>query len=195
MGQMSNVCRIFNDDVGVSNQTDPMPSFVSIFTCCLLCSGRTNVQNWQKSAGMLPHPGILSRHVQPMRLAKNYTFRPGFLQALQQPLFPMKSTVPHVFWNVHPQYSYLSLGCSKKAEQCMLNYARSLVGKPFSNVGMARSIVFPRRTDGESFFCAGTLNTFDKKMLLAMLYHDVIFVRRTRCVHFEKRGIDVRRSQ
>ena len=53
------------------------------------------------------------------------------------------------------QYSYLSLGCSKKAEQTMLNYARSLVGKPFSNVGMARSILFPRHTTGESFFCAG----------------------------------------
>ena len=52
------------------------------------------------------------------------------------------------------QYSYLSLGCSKKAEQTMLNYARSLVGKPFSNVGMARSILFPRHTTEESFFCA-----------------------------------------
>lgn len=39
----------------------------------------------------------------------------------------------------------------------MLAYARSLVGKPFSNIGMARSIVFPRKSDGNSFFCAGTL--------------------------------------
>jgi hypothetical protein len=37
----------------------------------------------------------------------------------------------------------------------MLAYARTLVGKPFSNMGMARSIFFPRKTDGESFFCAG----------------------------------------
>ena len=37
----------------------------------------------------------------------------------------------------------------------MLNYAKSLVGKPFSNVGMARSIVYPRQTDDSSFFCAG----------------------------------------
>ena len=37
----------------------------------------------------------------------------------------------------------------------MLAYARTLVGKPFSNLGMARSIFFPRTTDGESFFCAG----------------------------------------
>lgn len=79
MGQMSNVCRIFNDDIGVE-----------------------------------------------------LTSRTGR----------------------NPQYSYLSLGCSKKAEQTMLNYARSLVGKPFSNIGMARSILFPRHTTGESFFCA-----------------------------------------
>lgn len=54
-----------------------------------------------------------------------------------------------------PQYSYLSLGCSKRAEQAMLSYARSLVGRPFSNIGMARSVVFPRRTDEKTFFCAG----------------------------------------
>jgi len=39
----------------------------------------------------------------------------------------------------------------------MLNYAKSLVGKPFSNMGMARSIMFPRQTDDKSFFCAGVL--------------------------------------
>lgn len=38
----------------------------------------------------------------------------------------------------------------------MLAYAKSLLKKPFSNVGMARSIMYPRVTDGESFFCAGT---------------------------------------
>lgn len=38
----------------------------------------------------------------------------------------------------------------------MLNYARTLVGKPFSNSGMARSVFFPRTSDGKSFFCAGT---------------------------------------
>ena len=37
----------------------------------------------------------------------------------------------------------------------MLSYARSLVGRPFSNIGMARSVVFPRRTDEKTFFCAG----------------------------------------
>jgi len=47
----------------------------------------------------------------------------------------------------------------------MLAYARSLVGKPFSNVGMARSIVFPRKSDGNSFFCAGTLFVALKRSL------------------------------
>ena len=37
----------------------------------------------------------------------------------------------------------------------MLSYAKTLVGKPFSNAGMARSILFPRQTTGDSFFCAG----------------------------------------
>lgn len=52
------------------------------------------------------------------------------------------------------QYSYVQLGCSKRAEQLMLAYARTLVGKPFSNLGMARSLLFPRTTTGDSFFCA-----------------------------------------
>ena len=39
----------------------------------------------------------------------------------------------------------------------MLRFAKSVVGKPFSNSGMARSIVYPRQTTGESFFCAGAL--------------------------------------
>lgn len=36
----------------------------------------------------------------------------------------------------------------------MLKYAKSLIGKPFSNAGMARSIIYPRQTTGTSFFCA-----------------------------------------
>jgi len=40
----------------------------------------------------------------------------------------------------------------------MLRYAKlQCVGKPFSNTGMARSLLWPRQTDGTSFFCAGTL--------------------------------------
>jgi len=55
---------------------------------------------------------------------------------------------------MNPQYSYLQLGCTSRAMRTMLSYARSLVGKPFSNIGMARSVVYPRKSNGESFFCA-----------------------------------------
>jgi hypothetical protein len=48
----------------------------------------------------------------------------------------------------------LSIGCSRAAEQRMLAFARAQVGKPFSNIGMARSLLFPRKTSHESFFCA-----------------------------------------
>lgn len=54
-------------------------------------------------------------------------------------------------------YTYLSLGCSKAAADRMLHFARAQVGKPFSNAGMARAIVWPRITVGDSWFCAGTL--------------------------------------
>lgn len=54
----------------------------------------------------------------------------------------------------NPQYSYLSLGCSKRAEMRMLGYARSLVGRPFDNFAMVRSLFYPRTTDGRSYFCA-----------------------------------------
>ena len=36
----------------------------------------------------------------------------------------------------------------------MLHFARQQVGKPFSGVGMARSLIWPRRPDGSSWFCA-----------------------------------------
>ena len=55
---------------------------------------------------------------------------------------------------VNPQYTYLSLGCSQAAEQRMLNFARGQVGKPFSNMGMARSLVWPRPTDHKTYYCA-----------------------------------------
>jgi hypothetical protein len=54
----------------------------------------------------------------------------------------------------NPQYTYLQIGCSKRQEMNMLVYARSCVGKPFSNSAMARSLIWPRQTDGNSFFCA-----------------------------------------
>jgi hypothetical protein len=54
----------------------------------------------------------------------------------------------------NPAYHYLQLGCSKNAELKMLRFALDQKGKPFSNVGMARSLLWPRETTGESFFCA-----------------------------------------
>lgn len=51
-------------------------------------------------------------------------------------------------------YTYLSLGCSKAAEQKMLAFARQQVGKPFSNYGMAMSVLYPRQSDAKSWFCA-----------------------------------------
>ena len=54
----------------------------------------------------------------------------------------------------NPQYSYLSLGCSPQAERRMLAYANSVVGRPFDGLAMARSVIWPRKTDERSFFCA-----------------------------------------
>jgi len=55
----------------------------------------------------------------------------------------------------NPQYEYIQLGCSQRAVQRMLHYARTkCVGRPFSQMGMARSILWPRQTDSSSFFCA-----------------------------------------
>ena len=57
----------------------------------------------------------------------------------------------------NPQNLFIQLGCSKMAEQKMLHYVRTqCVGKPFSNYAMVRSLVWPRETTNESFFCAGT---------------------------------------
>ena len=55
----------------------------------------------------------------------------------------------------NPQNVFIQLGCSKVAEQKMLNYVRHhCIGKPFSNYAMVRSLVWPRETDHQSFFCA-----------------------------------------
>lgn len=53
----------------------------------------------------------------------------------------------------NPNYVYVQLGCSELATQRMLQFARAQVGKPFSQMGMARSIVWPRKTDCTSW-CA-----------------------------------------
>ena len=54
----------------------------------------------------------------------------------------------------NPGLEYIHLGCSKRAETAMLAFAQGLKGRPFSNVGMARSILWPRRSDCQSFYCA-----------------------------------------
>lgn len=45
----------------------------------------------------------------------------------------------------------------------MLAYARTLIGRPFSNIGMFRSLFFPRKTDSSSFFCAELVAAVLKK--------------------------------
>jgi hypothetical protein len=56
----------------------------------------------------------------------------------------------------NPQNIYLQLGCSKHAEQKMLAFVRNqCIGKPFSNLAMFMSLLWPRQTDNTSFFCAG----------------------------------------
>jgi hypothetical protein len=54
----------------------------------------------------------------------------------------------------NPNYQYLQLGCSRAAESAMLAWARKQVGKPFSGPGMVRSVLWPRVSDGQSWFCA-----------------------------------------
>jgi hypothetical protein len=53
MGQMSNVCRIFNDDVGVRASYFEVKTsqfqFSHSFVCC---AGRVDVQNWKEPTGM-----------------------------------------------------------------------------------------------------------------------------------------------
>ena len=73
----------------------------------------------------------------------------------------------------------------------MLNYARSLVGKPFSNVGMARSIFFPRRTDESSFFCAGARTAMKSDRVACVTYRCSSRKRRARRLRFEKGWTDV----
>ena len=53
-----------------------------------------------------------------------------------------------------PAFQYLQIGCSQKAEQTMLAFARAQVGKPFSMVAMLRSVTWPRKTNGRNYFCA-----------------------------------------
>lgn len=52
----------------------------------------------------------------------------------------------------NPQYQYVQVGCSKNAENAMLHFAQQQVGKPFSSSGMARSLLWPRESDGSSWY-------------------------------------------
>ena len=45
----------------------------------------------------------------------------------------------------------------------MLAFATSLIGKPFSNYAMARSVIWPRTSDNDSFFCAELVAAVLKK--------------------------------
>lgn len=54
----------------------------------------------------------------------------------------------------NPSYSYVQIGCSKSAERAMVNWARGQIGKPFSTSGMAWSLIWPRQSDGRSWYCA-----------------------------------------
>jgi len=53
-----------------------------------------------------------------------------------------------------PAFHYVQLGCSLASERAMLAFAHEQVGKPFSMRAMMRSIVWPRKTDESSWFCA-----------------------------------------
>ena len=54
----------------------------------------------------------------------------------------------------NPNYQYVQIGCSQNAVHAMLRFAHEQIGKPFSSMGMFRSMVWPRETDGSSWYCA-----------------------------------------
>lgn len=53
-----------------------------------------------------------------------------------------------------PAFHYVQLGCSLASERAMMGFAHEQVGKSFSMGAMMRSIVWPRKTDENSWFCA-----------------------------------------
>ena len=58
---------------------------------------------------------------------------------------------------VNPSFSYMSISCPKRAEMAMLAFSKQQVGKPFSMIGMARSVFWPRKTRGSSWYCAALI--------------------------------------
>ena len=55
---------------------------------------------------------------------------------------------------INPHFSYMSMACTAHAEMMMLSFARKQIGKPFSMIGMIRSVLWPRETQGNSWYCA-----------------------------------------
>jgi len=53
-----------------------------------------------------------------------------------------------------PAFQYLQIGCSRKAEQQMLSFAKAQVGKPFNMLAMVRSVAWPRKTNQRNYYCA-----------------------------------------
>ena len=89
---------------------------------------------------------------------------------------------------VRAQYVYQQLGCSKNSVHKMLHYAKTCcVGKPFSNMGMARSLLWPRPTDSSSFLCAGAIS---KGIERAAVNTKCALPRRTRRRHPQGRWVD-----
>jgi hypothetical protein len=59
--------------------------------------------------------------------------RTGRNPQVRRKLHALHGACAHDFF-AWPQYTYLSLGCSKNAEQRMLKFTREQVGKPFDNM-------------------------------------------------------------
>jgi hypothetical protein len=57
----------------------------------------------------------------------------------------------------NPAYEFLKCECTLEQEANMLRAAKSVCGIPFSNIGMIRSMVYPRKTSDvnpKTFYCA-----------------------------------------
>ena len=70
----------------------------------------------------------------------------------------------------NPNYQYVQIGCSRKATQAMLSWASRQVGKPFSSSGMARSILWPRTSTGDSWYCASISNPYPHIPYIPYIY-------------------------
>lgn len=80
----------------------------------------------------------------------------------------------------------------------MLQFARAQVGKPFSNSGMARSILFPRQSTFKTFYCAELVAAILKHGGLMYAFHTLelsaasrtrLFFARARTRSFSKNSM------